>query len=693
MNEVKRFRPAVGFEDAGKRARLVLEKLSLEEKVLMIGGHNNFFTKGFEKYEIPELYFSDATQGIHIRKDLSNQLEKSTAFPCPICLSATWNPDLAYKYAEAIGQECRAGGIAVLLGPGMNIYRISQCGRNFEYFGEDPYLASKMIENYVTGLQSTGTIATMKHFVCNNTDYRRRTSNSVVDERTLHEIYLPAFKAGVDAGAMAVMTSYNMLNGEWTGQSEYAIKKLLREDLGFKWLVMTDWWSVYDPEKVIKSGMDLEMPGDPTDEIAPLEEIGDVYLKTNASRLLEEKKITEEDIDRMVISILRTTISMGLHDRPVKDESFLKYFPGHKEIALQTAREGIVLLRNENKLLPVKEGEGKKILLTGDYANIVAKGGGSADVEGYDLVTMFEALQNEYGENINFIEDPSDEQISDADIVIVSIGTNDNEGWDKPFNMPELINKKIIKYSVRNSYVIVIVNSGGGINMTLWNDKVAAVIYSWYTGQNGNTALAEIISGKVNPSGKLPVTIEKDFKDSPGFGYLPDGEELYEGWDYDMDMKYPVNDINYSEGVFVGYRWYEAKHIEPLYNFGHGLSYSSFEFGDLKTSGLNLKKGDGFSLEFTVKNSGKISGAETAQLYISDIEASVQRPVKELKWFSKIFLDPGESKKVKISLEEKDFAYWDVNKNDWAAEPGEFKILIGSSSSDIRLVEKIKLSG
>ena len=693
MNQFKPFQPSVGYEEAGKKAELILAELTIEEKIEMIGGHNFFFIKGNEKHNIPELYLSDATQGIHIRKDLSNQLEESTAFPSPVCLAATWNRELAYQYAEAIGRECRAGGIAVLLGPGMNIYRISQCGRNFEYFGEDPFLTSRMVENYVTGLQSTGTAATLKHFICNNTEFRRRMSNSVVDERTLHEIYLPAFKAGIDAGAMAVMTSYNQVNGEWTGQSDYVINKLLRKDLGFKWLVMTDWWSVYDPEKVIKSGQDLEMPGDPTDEIEPLKEIGDIYLKTNAAKLLSKGKISEDDINRMVKSILRTVIAMGFSDNPVKDENYKKYFPLHEKTAMQTAREGIVLLKNDKNIMPVYPGKGRKILLTGDYAARLAKGGGSAEVEGYNIVTMFDALKSEFNAELEYLEEPSDENIKNSDIVLVSIGTADNEGWDKPFNLPVRTDEKIIHYTELNPGIIVIVNAGGGINLSAWNDRIAALIYAWYPGQIGNKALAEIIAGKVSPSGKLPFTIEKDFKDSPGFGYLPEGEELYEGWDYDMDMKYPVNDIKYSEGIFVGYRWYEAKNIEPLYNFGYGLSYSSFEYGDLKISGLNLKRGNELSVEFTVKNTGKISGDETAQLYISDVEASVQRPVKELKGFAKIFLGPGEVKNVKISLEEKDFAYWDVNKNDWFAEPGEFEILIGSSSSDIRLVEKIKFSG
>ena len=690
MSELKRFTPPISYERATRKAYSILKKLKLREKIGLIGGYNYFFIKGYDKYNIPQLYFSDATQGIHIRRDLPSPLEKSTAFPAPICLSSTWNTKLAQDYAKSIGEECRAGGIAVLLGPGMNIYRISQCGRNFEYFGEDPFLASKMIEHYVTGVQSTGTIATLKHFICNNTDYHRRTSNSIVDERTLHEIYLPAFKAGIDAGAMAVMTSYNKLNGEWCGQSEYVIKHLLRKVLGFKWLIMTDWWSVYDPVKVIESGQDLEMPGIGLDK---LEHLGDIYVKSNASRLLKEKKISKDDLNRMAKSILRTEIAMGLFKRKAKDKKYLYNYPWHERIALKTAREGIVLLKNDNKILPVKKSSKMRILLTGNYVNIVAKGGGSAEVEGYNLITMLEAMKKIFADNLDFIENPTDGQIAKAGTILLSIGTNDSEGWDRPFELPSEVEQKIFRYTKLNSHIVVIVNSGGGIKMTDWNDKVAAIIYCWYPGQIGNTALAEIISGKVNPSGKLPITIEKEFKDSPGYPYIPEGEKLYANWDDDLDLNHPVNNIKYKEGVLAGYRWYEYQKIEPLYHFGFGLSYTSFKYSNLKVLQKFIKKREKLKVEFIIKNTGNAAGAEVAQLYIQDIKASVQRPVKELKGFKKIFLKPGESKKVSLILNKRDFAFWEVSKHDWYAEPGDFNILIGASSYDIRLAEKIELVG
>lgn len=666
------FMPPVSFEVADKRASEVLAKMSVAQKLELISGHNSFFIKGFPEYGMPELYLSDATQGVNIRRNLSEQLEKSTAFPSPIGLAATWNPGLAYRYAHSIGEECRAGGIAVLLGPGMNIYRISQNGRNFEYFGEDPFLVSRMIERYVTGILDTGTIPTLKHFLANNTDYYRRTSNSVVDERTLHEIYLPGFKAGVDAGAMAVMTSYNQVNGEWAGQSEYVINQLLRKELGFRWLVMTDWWSVWDAEKIIKSGQDLEMPGEK-------------FIKADAQRLLDAGKVTEAQIDRMAKSIIRTCIAMGLYDRPVRDPSFLKNFPEHAQVALQTAREGIVLLKNNDNILPIKKGGAKKILLTGIFAEKLAHGGGSAYVEGYNVVTLLQALKDTYGDQLQYIKEPTDAQISAADVMLLSTGTFDSESWDRPFALPERDETAVKRVVGLNPHTVVIVNSGGGIQMTDWNERAAAIVYAWYPGQAGNRALAEILSGEVNPSGKLPITIEKHFAESPGSNYLPAGEQLYAGWEQDNNMAHPIYNVNYKEGVFVGYRWYEEKGIEPLYAFGHGLSYSAFEYRNFKFSPETMRPEERITVEFTVTNTSSVDGTEIAQLYIGQVKASVPRPAKELKGFSKVALKAGESRVVRIRVTGRDLGFWDVHQHDWKTEPGEYRLFVGPSSDRIAL--------
>ena len=679
--KVEPFTPPVSRADAEKRAEEIMAKMTVEEKISLIGGHNFFYVKGFEQYGIPTLYLSDATQGVHIRSELTDMMEKSVAFPCPSLLVASWNPEIANQYATAIGEECRAGEVAVLLGPGMNIYRVSQNGRNFEYFGEDPYLAARMIENYVVGVQSTGTMATLKHFLVNNHEFHRRKTNVIVDERTIHEIYTPAFKAGIDAGAMAVMTSYNMVNGEWAGESKKVITDLLRNKLGFQWLVMSDWWSVWNPQRTITSGMDLEMPGEAM-QIPRLLEMGDVYVRSNAQRLLDEGKIQIADIDRMVKNILTTTIAMGLLDRPIKDESLLAKFPEHEKIALQTAREGIVLLKNTNNILPIAAG--KKILLTGEFVEKLARGGGSAEVEGYDIVQMITAMKAEFGDNLTYSKNPTEAEIKAADVVLISAGRIDCEGWDVLFELPDSTNKSILNIAALNPNTVVIVNAGGGVEMTPWNDKVAAVVYSWYVGQNGNTALAEIISGKTNPSGKLPITIEKTFADSPGFGYIPEEADFYVGWDEDMNMQYPQVDVEYDEGVFVGYRWYEKKNIAPLYHFGYGLSYTTFNITDLKLSANEITANETVTVQFVVTNTGTKAGAEVAQLYIKDVEASVERPVKELKGFQKVFLQAGESVLVEMVIEAKDLSFFDMQQtHDWKAEAGEFKIMVGNASNNI----------
>jgi len=406
---------------------------------------------------------------------------------------------------------------------------------------------------------------------------------------------------------------------------------------------------------------------------------------------LKEGKISEEDINRMAKDILRTEIAMGLLDRPVKDESYLATFPEHEKIALQTARESVVLLRNENNLLPVLPGSNNIILLTGDYVEKIPHGGGSADVEGYNKITMLDALKKVYGENLHYVKDPTDDQIKTANVVLLSIGTYDSEGWDKPFALPESTEKQILNIAGKNPNVVVIVNTGGGIKMTDWNEKVGAILYAWYPGQNGNTALAEIISGKVNPSGKLPFTIEKKFEDSPGYPYIPEGEKLYNNWIDDMSPNIPIRNIVYKEGIFVGYRWYESKKITPLYPFGYGLSYTKFEYSNLKLSEKTMQKGDALTAAIEVKNVGNAAGAETVQLYVHDVESSLPRPLKELKGFNKVFLNPGENKTVEITLHEKDFSYWDPAKKNWFAEPGEFVILVGAASNDIRQTANVVL--
>ncbi|MES2309704.1 MAG: glycoside hydrolase family 3 N-terminal domain-containing protein [Verrucomicrobiota bacterium] len=383
---------------AEARAQAVLQAMTLDEKLNAVGGFQLMFSPPLPRLGLRPLLFSDASQGIHLRDDIVTRLKQSTAFPCTLALAATWDPELAVLYAQSIGEECRAGDIAVLLGPGMNIYRSSECGRNFEYLGEDPYLAGRLVSSYVTGLQKTGTMATLKHFLGNNSEYLRATSDSVISERAIHEIYTPAFKAGIDAGAGAVMTSYNLVNGEWVGHSPIWVDQLLRKELGFKGLVMSDWGAIQENEKFMTTAIDLCMP-----------DLKGIYL----TDLFKEKKFSEKDLDAKILRWLTAFFKMGFYDRPQEDLSFLKKLPAHDAVALRTAQESIILLSNRNHILPLQAQTYHKILLVGPAAKGVwghlpapkppAKkssgllgGGGSGGVEGNHLVSLKDALFHEF---------------------------------------------------------------------------------------------------------------------------------------------------------------------------------------------------------------------------------------------------------------------------------------------------------
>jgi beta-glucosidase len=493
---------------------------------------------------------------------------------------------------------------------------------------------------------------------------------------------MPAFEAGIDAGALAVMTAYNQVNGEYSAHSKYVINKLLRGDLGFKWLVMSDWLSIWDAEKAIKSGLDLDMPGETDDGIYDEDDPAE-YLRREAPSLIQDGKVKEEDIDRMVKNIMATSFAMEYDKITVKDASYLKDYDKHVEVALDTAREGIVLLKNDSQTLPLTTKKGDVILVTGEYVDKLAVGSGAAYVIGFNQITLLDALKSQFGENVKYIEYPTDEEIANASIVIYSASTKDSEGSDISFDLPEELNTTISRIAKLNAKTVVVMYAGGGRNMSSWNNKVAAILYSWYPGQVGNKALAEIIAGVTNPSGKLPITIERDFKDSPDYPYLPEGKELYTGWDFDMDMEHPVFDITYNEGIFAGYRWYEHKNIQPLYAFGHGLSYSTFEYANLKTNAENYNIGDEVLVKVDVTNTGKVDGKEILQLYVKDLKTSVERPLKELKDFQKVHLKAGQTKTVYFTLKKRDFAFWDEKYSSWKVEPGKFEILTGSSSEKI----------
>lgn len=654
-----------------------LKELTLDEKLNMTVGYEEFFFPGFPEKGIPYLYLSDATKGVHLRPELTDtvhirQLERSTAFPAPIMLAATFNPELSYEYGKAVGEECRAGGVELLLGPGVNLARNSQCGRNYEYLGEDPYMVGRMAAEYIKGLQSTGTAACIKHFIGNETEFYRRRTNSIIDERTLHELYMRPFKAGIDAGVAFIMTSYNKLNGEWTGESRYVIDTLIRRDLGFKGAVVSDWRSVYDHEKVVKSGQNSIMPGSRE-------------IRDDMANLVKTGKLSEKDIDSMIRPLLATCHAFGLYDREKYIPELLSKFPDHERISMRAAEEGTVLLKN-NGILPLENPNGKKILVTGNYLdkdfNWVHA---SADVKGYDQISWRQALQKEFGDNLIFTAKPTDKEIKEADIVIVSTGTVDREAYERPFELPAAENNQLKRITALNPNTIVVVFTGSGVKLTDFAEDAAAIVYGWYPGQNGMAAVAGVLTGRINPSGKLPLSIEKDFNDSPAKDVMPKGAKFYTKL-VNERMITPY-DINYDEGVLMGYRWYDTKGIAPLYPFGYGLTYTDWE---ITKPSVKVKDGK-VVVKSGLKNIGKRDGAQVVQIYTSEKNPTVVRPMKELKGVKKIFLAAGTNTRFEISFDIDELGFYDSENHGWKLNPGEYVIAIGTSSRDILHEATIKI--
>ena len=670
----------MSWEEANAKAAEVLTTLTLDEKIEMTHGHNKFFLPGAPAKGLPHVYMVDASAGVRINHSIPDQNEvrhpeKTTQFPANIMLASTFNPELAKAYGEAVGYETRMAGAGVLLGPGMNIYRSAQCGRNFEYLGEDPYLAARMVENYVTGMQGTGTMACLKHFLCNNTEFYRKLSNSIVDERAIMEIYTPAFKAGIDAGAGSVMTAYNRVNGEYAGQSKYVITDLLRGTLGFKGLVMTDWRSIYDWKKVVLSGQNVEMPGTPNE----------FYHINSVRELLKSGELTEKNIDDMIRPMIATCIRFGLYERfkngQPNEDHLASRLPEHERVSYQTAAEGTVLLKN-NGILPLKEGQ--RVLLVGRWAKTAPQGGGSSKVKGFNQVTSEQALLNSLRAKVTAVEKPNFIQLQKADVVVVATGTYDSEGTERPFEMNEEDEALVRMACAANKNVIVLVLSGSGVNMSAWNDKASAIIYGWYPGQSGMQAIADIMVGKLNPSGKLPATIEKSFKDSPAYGMIPNGLTLksVKGNPNGLWFAPKTYDVEYKESVLVGYRWYEAKGIEPLYPFGFGLSYTTFEFGKAKAA-KQITAEAPLKVTVRVSNTGKMAGSEVVQLYVSENNPTVLRPKKELKAFKKVHIEAGKSTTVTFELKHSDLAFWNDKTHAWEVNKGGYTLHIGNSSANI----------
>ncbi len=699
-------------KDIEERIADVLPRLTLEEKVAMVHAQSKFSSAGVPRLGIPEVWCTDGPHGIRpeVFWDDWDQAgwtnDSCTAFPCLSNLAASWDRELAFLYGESVGAEARYRGKDVLLGPGVNITRTPLNGRNFEYMGEDPFLAGQMVVPYVRGVQSNGVAACVKHFAVNNQELRRTATSSNVDDRTLYEIYLPAFEAAVkDGGAWAIMGSYNLYDGQYNCHNEKLLVDILKGEWGFDGVVISDWGGARDDDEAIRNGLDLEF-GTWTNGLtgAPSDSYNNYHLANPYLERIRDGRVGTEELDDKVSRILRLIFRTSMSP----EQHFGSFTsPEHYEAARRIAAEGIVLLQNDGTL-PLDPATKANILLVGE--NVLKKlvvGGGSSNLKTKYEVTPMEALIEAFPEaNITwergYVGDPtgsynlvetgqdlsesrSAEQLAEdavaaareADLVIFIGGLNksahqDTEGSDRldigmPYGQPELI-EAIAEVAPR----MVVVNISGSPVSMPWADKVNAIVQAWYGGTEAGHALTDVLTGKVNPSGKMPFTVPFALEDGPirTERQYPGIKE--EGKDY--------WDEYYDEGVFVGYRWYDASDTPVQWAFGHGLSYTEFEYSKPKASGMKVS--------VKVRNAGPVAGAEVVQLYITAPEGAavseIVRPAKELKGFEKVYLEPGETRTVTFKVTPRDLAWFDAEDHVWVAEPGTYTALFGSSSRDIR---------
>lgn len=626
-----------------ERAAALVQQMTLDEKISLIAGYQDgFHTAPVERLGIPEIRMADGPQGVRNNT-------KSTLFACGVAAAASWNPSLVREMGVALGQDSRARGVHILLGPGVNICRSPLCGRNFEYFGEDPFLAAETAVAYIEGVQSQGVMATVKHFALNNQEYNRHHVNSVADERTINEIYFPAFRAAVErAHVGSVMTSYNPVNGVHSAENAYLIGQTLRGKWNFQGFTMSDWTSTYTPLLMVQDGVDLEMPR------------AFCYTAETLKPLLERGVITEKQIDDKVCRILQTYIAFGFLDRPQLDSSIPEDNPYSREVAYRLACESIVLLKNDG-ILPLKKN--RRIVLSGPGAEVIPCGGGSGAVDPLYTVSLKEGLQLL---GARFSEK--------ADVEIVALGfdkTTEKENHDRTFALPEGQETFVEEALARGRKVILIVNAGGAVDLSRIEGRVSAILWAWYPGQEGGKALAEILYGKVNPSGRLPVSFPRALEDNPAQPYYAPSEPYNK-------RGHTVVPTTYAEGIFTGYRGYGE--TAPLYPFGFGLGYTDFSYSELTVT----PAGDGFDVRLEVRNSGNRDGSETVQIYVHEENPCVPRPVRELKGFCKVSIPKGQARTVTVHLPREAFAYYDSDSHGWVVNPGAFTIEAGASAADIR---------
>lgn len=652
--------------------KALVSQMTLEEKAKLCSGGDFWHTEAVERLGIPSVLMTDGPCGLRKQAGASDHLGlnasvQAVSYPTGSCIASSFDRKLIEESGEVLGEECQAEDIAVLLGPAVNIKRSPLCGRNFEYFSEDPYLAGEMAAAYIKGVQSKNVGTSLKHFAANSQEHRRMTSDSVLDERTLREMYLPAFEKAVkEAKPWTVMCSYNQLNGVFASENHRLLTEILRDEWGYEGMVVSDWGAVNDRVKGVAAGMDLEMPGPG---------------KANTQKLMEAVEsgvLSQEDLDTSVERILKMVFDYAENKR----EGVAFQYERDHQMARRMAAESMVLLKNEGGLLPISKE--KKVAFLGKFAEQPRfQGGGSSHVTCYQVTGAVEAAQ---GLNITYAQGyPIDTQEPDealigeavraaqaADCAVLFIGITDameSEGFDRrDMNIPACQQKLVEEVAKVQKNTVVVVHCGGPIVMP-WLQDVKAVLYAYLGGEAVGSAVVDILFGDVNPSGKLAETFPVRLEDNPSYLYYFGEEDRTE----------------YREGIFVGYRYYDKKDLEVLFPFGHGLSYTSFAYSDLRLDRESMKDTDTLHVSLKVRNVGGRAGKEAVQLYVRDNESTAIRPVKELKGFEKVDLAPGEEKTVEFTLDKRSFAYYHTGLKDWYVESGEFTILAGSSSRDIQL--------
>lgn len=681
-----------------QRADAILSAMTLDEKLKFVTGYKSLGIHALPRHGLPSVWMTDATSGPRC-------YGATTAFPSAVAMAASWDTELVAEAADHIAEASRAKGVSILLGPGINIARIPTCGRNFEYMGEDPFLAGKLASAYVRACARRGVICTVKHMAVNNSEYDRHKISSDLDERTLRELYLPAFEITVKEGqTIGIMSAYNPVNGVWASENRKLLTEILREEWGFDGMVVSDWNSLYSTAGPLKSGLDIEMPK--AKWLKP-ERVQKAFDAATAEPPREADSATEADLDRMVGHLLKTLFAAGVYDRPVVDSEAREFHPDHDGAALKAARAGIVLLKNDEGALPLPQGQGITIALCGPLAEKSSTlGGGSCHVaRTTGTVNLMEGLESVADEGTRIIlVGPGDKKtISEADAVVVACGFNymsESELYDRPWRLPRSQRKLIAEVSRLNSRTIVTLSSGGGVETESWISGVPALVHGLYLGQSVGTATAEILFGKINPSGKLPFTMARKWTDIPALGGYPrrywttSPGRLAAGQGNPRFRR--VRHWLYKEGLMVGYRHFDSAGVEPAFPFGHGLSYSKFRIENLEFSKRSVSPGDNLDLKVSIKNVGDRQGSEVVQIYVADVESELPRPAKELKGFAKVNLKPGESAIVDIRLEPRAFQYWqpaqsEKSEGGWKADPGEFHIMAGRSSRNIEAKETIIL--